>query len=86
MDLRCNPVYMYKMEDDSLLDIRHFGHNFLRKDFDICFEYKLCSTDSQNWEHILDDILRTDCQSIRANIDKILHHFALCNLHSIRMD
>ena len=79
MDLQCNPIYMYKTEDDLLLDIQHFVHNFQHKDFDICFEYKLCLMDNQSLRRTQVGIPHRDFQSIQANIDKILFRFALCN-------
>ena|ERR1700761_5888915 len=85
-DLQCNPVYMYKMGDGLLLDTQHFDHNFLHKDFDICFECKLCLTDNQNLKRIPVDIPHKDFQSIQADIDKIQRRFAPCKLRWKNMD
>lgn len=81
-DFHCNPKCKDKMEGDWLLDIRHSGHNYLHKDFDICCVCTLYLTDNQNLIHIQVDNLRMGCRNILVCIDMSLHHFALCNLHS----
>lgn len=58
---------------------------FLGKDQRTYYECMLDLMDSQNSERIPADILHTDFQYIRADIDRHRHRFVPDKLHSIHM-
>lgn len=65
---------------------RRFAHMFQGMDLGICSERMLDSMHNQNWEHTLDDILRTDYRNILANTGMHLLHFVRDKWHSSHMD